>query len=196
MSDLNRLLDNLRIRVPGATDGALQLEVWNVVNDFLRRTNLWLQEVEMDITVGETVYDVTPDGVAEISRLMGVVDADNFAVQAFMQTPGIITLKNTPTATATYVATVACSISDVTDRSDYPVIPDWMWTRYIDAFADGVQGRMFSQIAKPYSNTNMAAYHTNRFNNAAARARVEGRRENVFSAQRWAYPSSFAVRRR
>lgn len=189
-------MDTLRVRIPGATDAALQLELWAVVNEFTIKTNIWQQDISLTAVPGVTEYEIFPDGICDIVRLMGVVDANGLNIKASMPVPGTLELFDTPNQSATYTVTVALSASGASTRSDNPYIPDWIWTRYLDTFVDGVQGRMFSQIAKPYSNERLATFHMRKFLVGISRARNETNRENIYSAQRWRYPRSFAVRRR
>ena len=194
-SDISRLMDNLRVRVPGSSDAALRLELFNVVLDFCSDTNIWQQDIDVLITPGVTEYELIPEGIAYINRLMSITDADGRSVNATMPIPGTLALSTAPNEAQTYTARVALTITDPVTRDDYPVLPDWIWSRHNQDFQDGVQAKMFSQIAKPYSNERMAIFHMRNWSDSKARARVEARHHFSNEVQRWRFPQTFNARR-
>jgi hypothetical protein len=194
-ADINRLMDNLRVRLPGATDTALKLEFFTTMDLFFQNTNIWVEDVEFAVTPDVKDYVVTPSGVATIVRLMGVVNADEKPVGALMMIPGELELVISPTQSSTYTARIALTVTDPTTRDDYPEFPDWIITKYGANILNGVLGRMMSQIAKPYSNERMAIYHMREFSNCVAIAKVEAQHRNVYRGQSWRFPQTFARRR-
>lgn len=193
---INRLMDLLRVRIPGAIDGNLKVELFDAVDDFLAQTNVWRDEIEIPVTSGVTDYELTPTGLGAIIRLMHVEDANEFIVPATMPEIGTLRLVNEPSEAATYTATVALTSSDPVNSDGFPVIPDWIWDKYSTDIVDGVMARMFAQIAKPYSNERMAVFHYRRFEDAKSRARAEMGRQHTYGAQNWRFPQTFAVRRK
>jgi len=194
-SPLTKLMDLARVRLPGSRDNILQLELFEVIDEFLRETNLWREEIEIDVVADETEYLIVPTGVATIVRLMWLLDENDFPVGCTMEVPGEIVLNTVPSSAATLTATVALSVSSPADRDGYPVVPEWILTHYSGALLDGLQGRMMSQIGKPYSNERMSVYHLRRFQGAIGQARVHGKRKNLYAAQVWRFPQTFATRR-
>lgn len=203
-ADVNRLMDNARIRLPGALDNALQLEFFSLMNEFFQNTNAWQEELQ--ITVNPTSashltdpeafkYDLVPDG-GSIFRLMEVFDANGYPVKAAMQEPGIVTLYYSPNVQCVYTFTVAKTVTDPTTREGYPEFPAWVLNKYGNEILDGLMGRMMSQIAKPYSSPKMADFHMRKFNAGVQRAYVETLHGNVYRAQNWRFPQTFARRRR
>lgn len=194
-AELDRLMDNLRIRLPGAVDSTLQLELFNTLKEFFQGSNVWTEDIEFDVTAGETDYTITPTGVAAINRLMGVVDQNQFPVAAALTTSNEIKLVYEPTVAGTYTAQVALTVTDPVTRDGYPIMPDWVLGAYLDDILDGVLGRMMSQIAKPYTNERMAIYHMRRFAGAVSQAKVEAQHNNVYRGQNWRFPQTFARRK-
>jgi hypothetical protein len=194
-NEIDRLMTTLRIRIPGSIDAALQDELFVVLEEFLNETNVWREAVELATIAGEVRYDLLAPVAGTINRLLSVVTQDGRAIRATMPVPGELVLASDVGASQ-LIANVAMTISGYGDRDGYPYVPEWIWSRYGTDFIDGVQARMFSQIAKPYSNERVAIYHMRKFNDAMARARVEAAHENTFGVQRWRFPQSFAVRRR
>jgi len=193
--DLNRLMDNLRIRLPGAVDTVLKLELFSVMNDFFQGTNCWYEDIDFPVTTDTKDYTITPSSIAAPVRLMGVVSSDQFNVKAILGLPSKLTLIAAPTKPDTFTARLVLTVNDPTTRDDYPEFPDWVINKYNNDILDGVLGRMMTQIAKPYTNERMAIYHTRSFRGAVAFAKVEAMHNNLYRGQNWAFPQSFARRR-
>jgi hypothetical protein len=194
-ADLARLMDNLRVRLPGAVDEAIKLEYFTTMDLFFQSTNIWVEDIDFAVTPDVEDYVVTPSGVATIVRLMGVVNSDGRAQSATMRVPGEITLQTSPSQDDTYTVRVALTVTDPVTRDGYPEYPDWIITKYAANILDGVLGRMMSQIAKPYYNERMAIYHSRRFGNCITTAKVEAMHQNVYRGQNWKFPQTFARRR-
>lgn len=203
-ADVNRLMDNARIRLPGALDNVLKLEFFTLINDFFQQTSCWGEDIPVDVTpTSDTylenpdawTYDLVPTG-GGIIRLMYLQNSQGQRQEASMDTPGEIVLRYQPNVADTYVATVAKTVTDPVTREGYPEFPDWVLNKYNSEILDGLLGRMMSQIAKPYSSPKLAEYHTRKFNAGVQRAYVETLHGNVYRAQNWRFPQSFARRRR
>ena len=48
--DINRLMDNARVKLPGALDAALQMELFLVMKEFFDNTNIWEEEIPFSVT--------------------------------------------------------------------------------------------------------------------------------------------------
>ena len=194
-AETDRLINNLRIRVPGATDSAITLELYNVLDDFLNETNVWQEEIVIQPVAGQLTYQLDSLDAASIHRLLGVYDSSGARVQAAMQEPSVVVLADKSFAPGTKL-TVVVALNVMTPNNpaaDIPYLPEWIWDRYMQDFIHGVQAQLFSQIAKPYSNERMAIYHMRVFAGAKSRARVEAKRKNTFATQMWRFPRTFAV---
>lgn len=192
-AEINRLMDNLRVRLPGAIDDAIKLEVYNAVNDFFQGTNLWFEDLELEVNPDDDVFTVTTNS-GTIFRLMWVLDNNQHQVPAGMDTPGEIELRDKPSEPRTYTARVALTVAGV-NKEGYPTFPMWVLQYYMNDIIDGVLGRMMSQQAKPYSNAQLALVHTRKFSSAVAFARVEAKRRNVYRGQDWAFPQGWSRRK-
>lgn len=191
-TDISRLMKNLRVQLPGAVDDAIKLEVYNVLNDFFQGSNIWREDIDVSIIAGESSYELTPVGPSTIVRLMGVVNSDELPVNATLDLiTGELALALEPSTADVYTVQVALTVNDPLDREEYPVFPSWVLNLYMNDIISGVLGRMMAQAAKPYSNTQLAAYHTRSFQSAIASARVEANRRFSYGAQRWRFPQSF-----
>jgi len=59
-SEFDRLMNTLRVRLPGAIDAAIRLELFNTIDDFLRRSNAWRYFQSIPIVAGQTNYAISP----------------------------------------------------------------------------------------------------------------------------------------
>lgn len=188
-TDVNRLMDNLRVHLPGAIDDAIKLEVYNVLNDFFQDSNIWFEDVEFDVNTTDKIYTVTTNN-GSIVRLMGVIDNRDMPVAAFMDTPGEVELRDKPSQIATYTVRFALTVNGV-GKEGYPSFPMWVLNKYMNDIIDGVLGRMMAQTAKPYSNAQLSVLHARKFSSAIAFARQEANRQNIYRGQVWRYPQGF-----
>lgn len=204
-ADMNRLMDNARIRLPGALDAAMKFELFSVLDEFFRATNVWKEDITFSVTPTTDTYQENPtaytysivpleDGT--INRLEVVFDSGGSPRPATMSIPGEIILSSSPNEPDTFTARVYKSVKDPVTRDGYPVLPAWIMVKYGVDILDGLLGRMMSQIAKPYSNPPIAAVHLRKFKQAMNQAKAEAMHGNVYRGQRWLFPQSFSVRRR
>jgi hypothetical protein len=196
--DILRFMNEARIRLPGATDDAMQLELFAVMDDFFKGSNVWQEDIDITIPANDpanTIYDVTPSSPSTIDKLMWVFQAptqSNVArgaqVGAAMQTPGQLTLRTQPSTSIVYRVTVALTVQDPVRRDGYVTFPAWVLAKYRSILIDGLVGRMMSQPNKPFSNVQLTVFHTRKFNTGIATARVEMTRNNTYRQQAWCFP--------
>ena len=184
----DRLMDDLRVRLPGALDGTIRAELFRVMSNFFSISNCWTEQIDFAVEQAITSYELTPQGNATIHRLIGVLNQNGSRVNATMQTPGTIDLDWEPNEAATYTACVALNVADPVDRNGYPFIPQWVLDKYEDEILDGVLSRMMSQPAKTYSNPPLAMVHERRFNYGVNLARIEALNANTYRVQAWSFP--------
>jgi hypothetical protein len=72
-SPIDRLMQTLKVHVPGVTDPLLQLEIFNVIDEFLRRTSAWRYRTDITLEVNVAEYFLATPADAEVVRAMGVV---------------------------------------------------------------------------------------------------------------------------
>lgn len=202
-ANVTRLMDNARIRLPGALDTALQQELFSVANDFLQGSNIWYEDITFAVTpTSDTylqnpsafTYTITPT-LGSITRLVGLVDANGFPQKAYMPTLGQLILDRSPQTAQNYTCRVALTVTDPVTAEGYPDFPDWILNKYNTDFLNGLLGRMMTQTAKPYSNPQMGLAYMKSFNSAIAQAKVEAMRQNVYRGQNWKFPQQYATNR-
>jgi hypothetical protein len=194
-ADMNRLMDNCRVRLPGALDPSIQREMFACLDELFKGSNCWTEDIEVPVLPDTTSYEIAPTDPGLINRLMSVVNADNSPQAATMSIPGTLVLRYAPSEATTYTATVALTVTDPVTREGYPQFPAWILAKYGTELMDGILGKMMSHIAKPYSNERMGIYHMRKFTNLISKASVDAHHSNVYGNQNWAFPQQFAQRR-
>jgi hypothetical protein len=194
-ADINRLMSQLRIRLPGALDDTIKLELFSAMDEFFSGSNIWVEDVDLYVTPTDTEYDVIPSSVSAVHRLISVVNSNNIPQNASMATPGVVVLSQAPSVAETLIARVALTVSDPPDRQSYPIFPAWIAGKYGNDIVAGVLSRMMSQLAKPYSSTQMALFYARQFTQTINRAKVEAMHGNVYRGQNWAFPQGMTRRK-
>lgn len=189
MALTDRLMDNLRVKLPGAIDPSIKNELWNTVNDACRNGHLWRETVDVPLVEGDNTYYPTPDG-AEILHIFQIshptLDVSNAVFDL-----GILVLTTLPRAAdLEYPAFLNAALAPSLDAGADPenLIPADMWSEHFQLWLDGTLARMMAQPAKPYSNPALAAFHLRAYNGALAQARHKVRTGGIPGAQMWRYP--------
>jgi hypothetical protein len=196
--DVMRFMNAARVRLPGATDDAMQLELFAMLDEFFKDSNCWMEDIPIDVTGTDppgTVYYVVPSTPSVIDKLMWVftLPPDGNVVNgtptgADMQIPGELTLHTQPSSNVTCQVTVALTVQDPIQKDGYVSFPSWILAKYRNGLLDGLLGRMMSQPNKPFSNTQLSIYHMRMFNRTKALARIDTQRMNTFRRQAWVFP--------
>lgn len=192
----DRILTEARIRLPGAIDDTMKVEMFAVLDEFFRHSHIWQESVLLGVVTTKQKYDIdSNEWVATVNQLMWVENKDKIPVNASMEVTGELYLYSPPAENQTYTVRVALSVADVLDEDGYPQVPQWVITKYREGLKDGLLARMFIQPAKPYFNTDLAKYYNARWRTVLSSAYADSRQQNVFGAQRWKYPQQFATTR-
>jgi hypothetical protein len=193
-TDIDRLMDNARVNLPGALDGAIQLEIFNILNDFFQKTNLWTQDISFPVTTANTrgtTITVTPT-TGLINRLMYVLNASMDARAMSMPIPGSLLFVDVPNTTETWTARVALTVTDPIassgDSIGFPEAPAWILSKYNNGLLAGVLGNMYMQVSKPYTNSKMALMNVRKYGSMLSNAKSEARHQNLYGGQTWRFP--------
>lgn len=196
----NRLLDTARLRLPGALDAALYLEVFAVCEEFLRETSMWKELLPFTalpaadpyiVDPAQYTYALTYPPGSQPTFLMGIYDEDEIRHPGSMSVPGEIVLEIAPNEPTNYLAYVTMNVTHPVDVSSFPQMPAWIFERDWPALLDGLLFRMMSQPGKPYTSAQTAIFHGRRYSARKAQARVEALRNNLYGAQAWTFPQTF-----
>lgn len=185
---LDRLMTDARVRLVGALDSAIQLELFNTLDEFCKETRAWKEEISFNVDAGEVEYELVPADYGLIVGLVEVVNSDGAGIAATMDSPGTLILNTEPQEGDSYTATVSLTVNDPVNRTGYAQFPLWILEQYRQGMLDGVLGKMMSQPAKPYTNERLATYHLRRFRSSLGMTRAVTHHQNVQNAQRWRFP--------
>jgi hypothetical protein len=185
----DRLMDNLRVNLPGATDNAIRIELWNMLDDFCRGSWAWRETIAVTLIAGETEYQITPPGTEIVHAFS--VDHATLNVNGASFEFDTLSLPNAPSASdaltpAYVIAALVPALSEGADIEN--LIPADMWSKWHQAFLSGTLARMMAQPAKPYSNPQLAAYHQRCYRPDRAEARRDAATNGVQGAQTWRFP--------
>lgn len=198
--ELDRLLANLRVYLPGAVIDVIRGELFETVREFLDFTNVWTEEIDVSIVAGTRAYTLTTATNGRINRLLSLFDSTDLnrvpIAPVRMEIPGQITLGMTPGQSATWVALVGLVNVDADayagDLNVNPDIPEWIYQQYRAALFNGTLFRMHSQGGKPYSNPEVALFRGKQFLSNKSAARLEVLRGNVWGNHTGTFPRNFA----
>lgn len=192
--DIERILNQARIKLPGASDAGIKGELFDVLNEFFGETSSWMEAISINILPNTTEYEVTPAEGGQIIRLAGVVDKNKLPQPAIMPSFGLVSFRDPYNVAQTFIATVVKNVSLPTTKDQLPITPDFVYSVYGTTILDGLLGRMMSQLNKSYSNDTLGTYHLKKFSDGIAMARVATLRANTFGTQRWHFPGGWRGR--
>jgi hypothetical protein len=85
----DRLMQTLRVHVPGVTDPVLELELFNVMDEFFQRTSAWRYDTQIDMVEGQSEYGFTTPSDTRVVRMMAVTH-QNIPVQPAQTATGTV----------------------------------------------------------------------------------------------------------
>jgi len=71
-TNMARLNDLVKINAPGALDGMVRLQIYEMLKEFFQRTNIWLLELPIFIVPQTNDYQLTTGQNVVVNRLMGL----------------------------------------------------------------------------------------------------------------------------
>jgi len=189
MALTDRLMDNLRVNLPGAIDNMIKMELWNTINDACREGHIWRETIDVPLTVDDNLYNPAPEGT-EVVYAFGVSHA-SMDVSGIVFSNGTLVLPRSPSLAE--VETPLFMDAALTPAMEVGadiegLIPADMWSKHHQMWVEGVTGRMMGHPAKPYSNPSLAAYHLRAYKGLLARAAKEVRTGGRIGAQAWRFP--------
>lgn len=69
---IDRLMQTLRIEAPGAPDATIQLQLFNAIDFFFRRTSAWQYRTDIELIQEVLEYDFSIPADSEVVRLMAI----------------------------------------------------------------------------------------------------------------------------
>jgi hypothetical protein len=189
LDPITRLFTNARVHLPGVLDAAMKLELYNVLDDFLQRTNFWQEEIDYVTVAGQQEYTLVPTEDGQAIALLNNVNEQGGGVAATMSGLTVVRLATEPSESGqTLTATVSFTVNQ-TDGDDIPVYPDDLLEKYGQTILHGLVGNVMAQPAKPYSNQQLSVFNIRKYNGGVANAYAEVKHQNIHGGQRWRFPS-------
>lgn len=189
MALTDRLMDDLRGSLPGATDAAIVRELWNTINEACRTGWVWRETYGVTLIEGQSQYDIVPadtDVVQVLSVSHPTLDVSGAVAEfgkLYLTTPPAAADVGVPLA---LVLVLAPALSAGPDPE--ALIPQDMWSTFHQMWLHGVMGRMMAQPAKPYTNPGLALFHRRSFVRDMTQAKLQIRTGSVPAAQLWQFP--------
>lgn len=191
MSTVARLKDNVRIRLPGALDAAIDLELFNVIYEMCTSTYFYRERLSFTPVAGQQTYDVTQPSITVLWVFQ--------AAHQTWDTSGVVfeakdeELYFTKAPTAADVGTSLVYEAAVAPKEGSPAVPEnWLpvniFALVYPTLLDGVLYRMMTHPAKPYSNEKGAVFHGRKFRNAMSLLKASS---NYPVAPSWRFPSGW-----
>lgn len=187
------------MHAPAALQSAMQAELFACLRDFCQFTNVWQEDVSVNVSSASLIYTLTLTEGKATHRLLNLYDGTDIDKRwvwpATMPTPGVLRLSRAITGSATlaWTATLGIYPLDPIDSDGNPVFPSWILDKYFDALFSGMLARMMAQPGKPWSNTRVASFHYRKYMGGRGLCAAEVQRANTQNAQAWSYPTGNAV---
>ena len=200
-ADYERLMNQARVKLTGASEGGLKGELFDVINEFFQDANCWVESIAITIINGVQDYTLIPQQGGLILRLVGVYDNNQITYPAFLEDVGPSGASLFPGGNLHLVwpqqqnspvqVPVTKTIILPNSREDIPDAPDWLFPKWGLKILDGLLGKMMTQQNKSYSDQTTGTYHLKRFRDGIQIARVAAMRSNLYGGQAWRFPTTF-----
>lgn len=194
---MERLILDLTSMFPGAIPSDMQAKLFNVSKEFFEFTNIWYEDITINVLVNTLGYTLTPieTPLGQLVRLQVLYDPNDpregalyWVSPARFILPSTLLLGRTPGTTATWVARMTKSVYTV-DSENNPDLPDWVIQRYRDFLIAGVRRDMYLDHAKPWADAKMGAFWGTKFLSLKTETRVDGIKGSVVGQTNWTYPT-------
>ena len=183
-----RVYDTVQMMAAGLTLQALQLSLWNTIEDFALRSGYFRNNAApWAMPVNVTSIDFNPyDSDWLVSQVLNVSGLPLYHVNP----PAELVDEGLGTTARSGKADLILK-----PVSFYTSLPSEMWSTWFETLVSGTCARLFSQPARPYSNPQMAALHQTKFNVGVSRARARSLGQNAGTSGRWQFPLFASGRR-
>ena len=187
---LNRLMDNARIKLPGALDGAIQLELFNVLDDMCRTVEFDMRSFDVQLSTAFQTYTIqAPSGAVPVTFYAAgheTYPSDRMRVDVGPAT--LVFLDPLTTQQAATPAVVTMTLAPDPDAAPTAWLTAALWAEGYSAILDGLLARMMAQAAKPYTSPQMALVHARAYRGGKSRIKRLRATRGDPSGASWAFP--------
>lgn len=196
----DRLKDTLMVRLPGAGEHAIDLEMGNAAHEWFLESGAWHEQVYANMTKGRTRYELWPEqgtvgyicDLAIDGRRFTPVSANSLMRRSWKGHYQVMTefgaLEIDPAPEETKPKAIEANVTVVPDAGCACNIPLDLINHYYEALLDTALGKLYSHTNKPYSNPQQALFHIARYRAHLTRARRIVAGGNVRAGGPWLYP--------
>jgi hypothetical protein len=187
-----QLMGQANVSLSGASDIAMKVQLFDVLQRFFDESNCWQEVIRFSVIPETLDYPLTPVNGGRIHRLLAVLDQLMVPQPAVMPNIGTIQFLYPYTNVQPMAAIVIKTVTDPLQCFP-PGIPDWLLPTHYLTLLSGLLGNMMLQPGNSYSNPQLSSYHTQKFRDGIAHARVAAMKMNTYGAQTWMYPRQFHI---
>lgn len=193
-NDVTRFLNQLRVKLTGASDAGIKAELYDVLHTFFDDSNSWIENLTLITVQDQLDYEIVPVEDGQIIRLVGVQDANGLSIPAMMPDVGTLHLRDKPNAGQTFTVTVTKTVQLPVDGNMIPIAPDWTLKLYAPYIIAGVMAAMQGASNSSYYDPKSQAANFAKFRSGIARARRDALHRHTIGMQAWSFPQTFRTR--
>ena len=200
------LYERVKSIIPAAPDALIRQEITYIMMDFSADTNMFVEEVPLNIQPNTLDYPFILQNGGRANRLMVVYDPNTITSGYYnwadggisMRVPNIIRLARAPSEAKLWTAVIAKACgTPLMDTgtppkpTGYPEVDAWIIDKYVDTLCYGVLWALQRLPAKPFRDPVGAKENDLLYNSGKSNARVNNMWANVYNAQAWRFPQAF-----
>lgn len=204
MATFADMYDFVMTEIRGVETTVVDFNVRKVTRDFLKRTTMWREVLQLPMTVGATAYRLVPHnggivaGVLSVGTRDGKFDGmpglteNRLSAPGYAQQPGdatgwhslypnVIEFREAPTEAYTLPIAVYKTLS--LDPQD-DLIPDEVFDNYAEVLANGIKANLQAMPSKPWTDMTNAQLNNTLYARATNAAIAALRRGGANTPQR------------
>jgi len=202
IADATPLIKQVVALMPGVTVMAVTTELFDTIHEFCKETQALRGECLEVLPANVNAMSLASDGNLAIIKVLTVQGQDGLPLAPrpemlqFMvpnvsgsptrfacPQPDRIVFNALPAEDFRFRATVA--LTPICSSSQYPAV---LFNQYYDAIKSGLEGKLFAQPAKSYTNAREALKRLNAFKAYKGYARINAEQANTLADPPWRYP--------
>jgi hypothetical protein len=185
-----QLMGQANVSLSGASDIAMKVQLFDVLQRFFDESNCWTEVIRFSVIPETLDYPLRPMKGGRIHRLLAVLDQLMVPQAAMMPEIGTIQFLYPYTNVQPMAAIVIKTVTDPLQCYPPEGVPDWLLPTHYLTLLSGLLGNMMLQPGNSYSNPQLSSYHTQKFRDGIAHARVAATKLNTVGVQNWAFPGT------
>lgn len=200
--DMQRLLDDLQVDIPGALKTTLQSALYRSADEFFDFSNVWREDQDVTLVTNQRAYVLTPPAQGRFVRLLVLYDSQaanepdlRWVDQAAFTPPTGLLIASTPKAGPVWVARMVKRLATV-DADNNPAMPDAFVQQYREALYAGARKYLHALPNMPWTDRQMAVFYGGLFTSEKTKARIDAIKANVVGQTNWVFPTQASRRQR